>query len=86
MPQMSEAQQAAFNGANGESGATFTDLHEFVVGTLLVLMLVWLVWVSLSAYQSLRVPGTHVPDAGAKVVRALFIAIFIMAVANLEWS
>ncbi|WP_286984045.1 DUF3262 family protein [Haliea sp.] len=83
---MSSAQQAAFNGANGTSSATAVQVHDLIVGSLLVLMLIWLAWVSLSAYQSLRVPGTRVLDAGAKVARAFFIAVFIMAVANLNWS
>lgn len=85
MPQMSSAQQAAFNGANGTSSATVVQVHDLIVGSLLVLMLIWLAWVSLSAYQSLRVPGTRVLDAGAKVARAFFIAVFIMAIANLNW-
>ena len=85
MPQMTTAQQAAFNGANG-SGQTAADVHTLVVSALLALMLVWLAWVAISAYQLLKTPGVTAPEAAGKVVRAAFIAMVIMAVANIVWE
>ena len=85
MPQMTTAQQAAFNGANG-SGQTAADVHTLVVSALLALMLVWLAWVAISAYQLLKTPGVKAPEAAGKVVRAAFIAMVIMAVANIVWE
>ena len=85
MPQMTTAQQTAFNGANG-SGQTAADVHTLVVSVLVALMLVWLAWVAISAYQLLKTPGVKTPEAAGKVVRAAFIAMVVMAVANIVWG
>ena len=85
MPQMTTAQQTAFNGANG-SGQTAADVHTLVVSVLVALMLVWLAWVAIGAYQLLKTPGVKTPEAAGKVVRAAFIAMVVMAVANIVWG
>tara|TARA_R110002094_G_scaffold42357_4_gene54634 strand:+ start:2651 stop:2911 length:261 start_codon:yes stop_codon:yes gene_type:complete len=85
MPLMTTAQQNAFEGANG-SGHTAADVHTLVVSVLVALMLVWLAWVAISAYQLLKTSGVKTPEAAGKVVRAAFIAMVIMAVANIVWG
>ncbi|MAT91851.1 MAG: TIGR03758 family integrating conjugative element protein [Halioglobus sp.] len=85
MPLMSPAQQSAFDGANG-SGHSAADVHTLVVSVLMVLMLLWLAWVAISAYQLLKTPGIKTPEAAGKVVRAAFIAMVTMAVANIVWG
>ena len=85
MPLMSTAQQTAFDGANG-SAHTAADVHALVVSVLITLVLVWLAWVAISAYQLLKTPGVKAPEAAGKVVRAAFIAMVMMAVANIVWG
>ncbi len=85
MPQMTSLQQAAFTGANG-GGPGAEDVHTVVVGVLLVLVLLWLVWVAIGAYQLLKTPGVKTPDAAGKVVRAAFVAMVMMALANIDWG
>jgi len=84
MPQMSTLQQAAFSGANA-SGQGADDLHTLVVGVLMVLVVMWLAWVAISAYQLLKTPGVKTPEAAGKVVRAAFMAVVMMAIANVDW-
>lgn len=85
MPQMSSLQQAAFSSTNG-SGRSAADMHALVVSVLITLMLLWLAWVAISAYQLLKSPGVKTPEAASKVVRAAFIAMVIMATANILWG
>ena len=85
MPQMSPTQEAAFNGANG-TGQSAADVHTLVVAVLIALLLTWLAWVAIGAYQLLKTPGVKIPEAAGKLVRAAFIAMVMRAVANIVWA
>ena len=80
MPSMSTAQNAAFNSANsGPMVITPVNVETLVTGVLGTLVIIWLCWVCLGAYRTLRKPGASVSDAGGHVVRALFVTIVILA-------
>ena len=80
MPSMSTAQNAAFNSANsGPMVITPVNVETLVTGVLGTLVIIWLCWVCLSAYRTLRKPGVSVSDAGGHIARALFVTIVILA-------
>lgn len=80
MPQMNADQNTAFNAAN--SGASFNagEVGVFIISVGIVLILTWWAWVAISSYKGLSSPGTSVPDAAGKVVRAAFIVMMVIAV------
>lgn len=80
MPLMSADQNAAFNASN--SGVSFdaADVGVFVISVGIVLILTWWAWVAISSYRGLSNPGTSVPDAAGKIVRAAFIVMMVIAV------
>ncbi|MFT6957702.1 MAG: integrating conjugative element protein (TIGR03758 family) [Halieaceae bacterium] len=77
---MSAQQITAFNTANASSSFTAGDVDVFVVSVGIVLILTWCAWVAISSYRSLRNPGTSVPDAAGKIVRAVFVVMMVIAV------
>jgi integrating conjugative element protein (TIGR03758 family) len=77
---MSLDQITAFNTANAAAGFTASEVGVFVVSVGIVLILTWCAWVALSSYRGLRNPGTSVPDAAGKIVRAVFVVMMVIAV------
>lgn len=84
MSLMSTQQEAAFAGAN--TGQTFdaADAQYLFIGVTVTLLLLWLAWVSMSAYQQLRSPGVRASDAAGKVVRAVFVLTIALAITVLS--
>jgi len=80
MTMMSSNQITAFNAANSSSSFNAGDVGVFVVSVGIVLMLTWCAWVAISSYRGLRNPGTSVPDAAGKIVRAVFVVMMVIAV------
>ena len=80
MPQMSADQNAAFNAANSDANFSASDVGVFIISVGIVLILTWWAWVAISSYRSLSNPGTSVPDAAGKIVRAAFIVMMVIAV------
>lgn len=80
MPLMDADQNAAFNAAN--SGASFDagEVGVFIISVGIVLILTWWAWVAISSYKGLSSPGTSVPDAAGKIVRAAFIVMMVIAI------
>ncbi|MCB1695206.1 MAG: DUF3262 family protein [Halioglobus sp.] len=77
---MSLDQITAFNTANAAASFNASDVGVFVVSVGIVLILTWCAWVALSSYRGLRNPGTSVPDAAGKIVRAVFVVMMVIAV------
>ena len=77
---MSLDQITAFNTANSAASFTASEVGVFVVSVGIVLILTWCAWVALSSYRGLRNPGTSVPDAAGKIVRAVFVVMMVIAV------
>ena len=77
---MSSDQITAFNTANSTASFNANDVGVFVVSVGIVLILTWCAWVALSSYRGLRNPGTSVPDAAGKSVRAVFVVMMVIAV------
>jgi integrating conjugative element protein (TIGR03758 family) len=80
MAMMSLDQITAFNTANAAVSFTASEVGVFVVSVGIVLILTWCAWVALSSYRGLRNPGTSVPDAAGKIVRAVFVVMMVIAV------
>ncbi len=80
MTMMSSDQITAFNTANSAASFSADDVGVFVVSVSIVLILTWCAWVALSSYRGLRNPGTSVPDAAGKIVRAVFVVMMVIAV------
>mgnify|MGYP001570992626 CR=1 FL=1 len=80
MSLMDADQNAAFNAAN--SGASFDagEVGVFIISVGIVLILTWWAWVAISSYKGLSSPGTSVPDAAGKSVRAAFSVLMGLAV------
>jgi integrating conjugative element protein (TIGR03758 family) len=85
MSLMSTRQETAFAGAN--TGQTFdaADAQYLFIGLILTLLLLWVAWVAVSAYQQLRSPGVTASDAAGKVVRAVFVLTIALAITVL-WT
>jgi len=80
MPLMSADQNTAFNAANSGTSFEADDVGVLVIAVGIVLILTWWTWVAISSYRSLSNPGTSVPDAAGKIVRAAFIVMMVIAV------
>ena len=80
MPQMSADQNSAFTAANSGASFSASDAGVFIIAVGIVLILTWWAWVAISSYRSLSRPGTSVPDAAGKIVRAAFIVMMVIAV------
>lgn len=86
MNEMTTEQRTAFEAANSGQAFTAADVGVSVVSVAVVMLIFWLAWVAISAYQSLRNPGTNVSDAAGKLVRAVFVVMVAIAVMNLNWD
>lgn len=84
MANMTGAQRDAFEAANTGQDFVATDVGALVIGVAFVLLLSWLAWVAISAYQSLRGHNVSAVDAGSKVARALFVVMVAFAIMTLE--
>ena len=80
MPLMSADQITAFNSANSAASFSAGQVSVLVVSVGITLILTWCAWVAISSYRGLRNPGTSVPDAAGKIVRAVFVVMMVIAV------
>ena len=80
MSLMSTRQETAFARANTGQSFDAADAQYFFVGLALTLILVWVAWVAISAYQQLRNPGATASDAAGKVVRSVFVLTIALAI------
>lgn len=84
MSRMTTEQRTAFNEANGSGGMEAAELNAVVITLLYVVMLVWFAWVCISAYRSLKQPGTQVLDVALPVLRGLALMLAILAVTLMD--
>lgn len=84
MAKMTAVQQDAFEAANTGQSFVATDVGALVIGVAFALILTWVSWVAISAYQSLRGRDVSAVDAGSKVVRAFFVAVVAFAIMTLD--
>lgn len=79
---MSAAQETAFQTANaGNTAFSAIDLTVLITGITATAILLWFVWVCISAYRGYGVRGnTDTIDIGSIVLRALFVLIITLVI------
>lgn len=80
---MSANQQAAFEGANsGNTVFSAGDLSFLIAGILATVILLWFVWVCISAYKGFSSGHVRIDiqDVGSLFVRALFVLVVTLAI------
>ncbi len=81
---MSSAQKAAFQTANsGNTAFSPENLTLLIAGIGATAILLWFVWVVISAYKaSGSANGLRIDDVGSITLRALFVLVVFLAIVS----